>query len=161
MVQSGGIMLSDRAKNWLRIGTDLAVVAGILLVIVQLRQNTRAVIAANSTAVTDESLVFFQAGLDNQVTARAVQKSADGEPLSALERSQLARLQYLNFRGFENAFLQYQRGYYAHNEWERYRRIIQRILATDSLARSDVDGMRGWGFTAEFERELDQLRDRK
>ena len=148
-------MNTDRVKHWLRIGTDAVVVFSVLLLVIQVRQNTR---AANSTAVTDQSIAFFQAGLDNQVTARAIQKQADGEALSALERSQLARLQYLNFRGFENAFLQYQGGYYPSAEWERYRSIIKRVLASDSIARTEVDRMRGWGFTSDFERELDRIR---
>ena len=151
-------MVRDRVKSWLRFGTDTAVLIGIALVVIQIQQNTRAVIAANSTAVTDQSLLFFQAGLDNQVTAMALQKYADGETLTSLERSQLARLQYLNFRGFENAFLQYQRGYYPQSEWLRYRGIIRRVLASDSLARTEVEKMRGWGFTSEFERELDRIR---
>jgi len=151
-------MIPDRSKSWLRIGIDAAVVVGLLLVIIQIRQNTKAVIAANSTAVTDQSLLFFQAGLDNQVTSRAIQKYADGETLSRLERSQLARLNYLNFRTFENAFLQFQRGYYPANEWQRYRVIIQRILTTDSLASTELDRMRGVGFTPEFERELDRIK---
>ncbi len=150
-------MTPDRLKNWLRIAADITVIIGILLVALQIRQNTKAVIASNSTAVTDESLVFFQAGIDNQVVARAIQKYADGQSLNTLERSQLARLQYLNFRAFENAFLQYERGYYPRSEWERYRRIIQRILANDSLARAELARMRGWGFTAEFEGELERL----
>ena len=151
-------MNTDRLKHWLRVGTDAVVVFSVLLLVIQVRQNTRAVIAANSTAVTDQSIALFQAGLDNQVTARAIQKQADGETLSALERSQLARLQYLNFRGFENAFLQYQGGYYPAGEWERYRSIIKRVLASDSIARTEVDRMRGWGFTSDFERELDRIR---
>jgi hypothetical protein len=150
-------MRDDRFRYWLRVGADATILIGILLVIIQIRQNTNAVIASNSTAVTDESLVFFQAGLDPQITARAIQKVADKEELTTLERSQYARLQYLNFRGFENAFLQYQRGYYPRPEWERYRRIMQRVLADDPIARSEVDRLRGWGFTPEFERELAQL----
>src|SRR3954467_14189099 len=122
-------MVADRVKAWARTIADVTVVVGILLVVIQIRQNTNALVAANSTAVTDESLAFFQAGLDTQVTARAIQKVADKQELSALKRSQYARLQYLNFRGFENAFLQYQRGFYPRAEWERYRLIIRRILA--------------------------------
>lgn len=150
-------MRADNMKDWLRIGADLTVVLGILLLAVQIRQNTRAVVAANSTAVTDQSLVFFAAGLDNQVVARAIQKYDDGEPLSSLERSQLARLQYLNFRGFEHAYLQYRSGYYPKAEWKRYRRIMQRVLAEDSIARMEIERLRGWGLTSEFEEELDRL----
>jgi hypothetical protein len=154
-------MVDNRLRDWLRTGADITVVVGILLVVIQIRQNTNAVIGANSTAVTDESLLFFQAGLDNQITARAIQKVADKEDLTTLERSQYARLQYLNFRGFENAFLQYKRGHYPQAEWERYRAIIKRILADDPIARDELDQLRGWGFTPEFERELESIMTRR
>lgn len=42
--------------------------------------------------------------------------------------------------------------------WERYRVIIQRVLADDSITLAEVDRMRGWGFTPEFERELERIR---
>ena len=153
-------MTTEKVRDWLRIGTDLAVVVGLFLVILQIHANTSAQVAANINTITDQSLTFFQAGLDNQIVAAAIQKQTDRQPLSPLERSQLARLQYLNFRGFENAFQQYRRGYYPRQDWERYRGIIRQILATDSIAIAEIDRARGWGFTQEFQQELDDIRAR-
>lgn len=147
----------ERVRAWVRIATDAAVVVGLLLVVVQIRQNTDALTAANSIAVTDQSLAFFQAGLDSQVTAQAIYKMGVGEALSPLERSQYARLQYLNFRIFENAFLQYRRGTYPIEEWRRYQAIITRIVSSDAVVRDEVRERRGWRFTTEFEAELAAL----
>jgi hypothetical protein len=54
-------------------------------------------------------------------------------------------------------FLQYERGHYPQPEWERCRKFIQRILATNAVARAEVDSLKGWGFTAEFERALERI----
>ena len=116
--------------------------------------------AASSTALTDQSVQFFSAGLDNQVVARALYSQAVGRELDGLETAQLMRLQYLNFRVFENAYLQYLRGYYELNEWERYRRIITRNLS-DPIVKDMWERNRGLGFTAEFEREVDSLVPRR
>ena len=149
-------MSKDRSRGWLALLPDVAVVAGIIFLAVELRQNTNAVVAASSTALTDQSVAFFSAGLDNQVVARAIYKHGLGEELDGFETAQLMRLQYLNFRVFENAFLQYRRGYYEETEWDRYAKIVARNLQ-DSIVRTMWDQNRGVGFTAEFEREVDSL----
>jgi hypothetical protein len=149
-------MTKDRARQWLALVADLAVVAGIIFLAVEIRQNTEAVVASSSRALTDQSVEFFAAGLDNQIVARAVYKQGVGEDLDGFETAQLSRLQYLNFRVFENAYLQYRRGYYDETEWERYRRIITRNLR-DPIVRAMWDENRGVGFTAEFERMVDAL----
>ncbi len=149
-------MSRDRIRRWLRLVPNVAVVVGIIFLAVEIRQNTEAVVAASSTALTDQSVQYFSAGLDNQVVARAVYKQGVGEELDGFETAQLMRLQYLNFRVFENAFLQYRRGYYETTEWDRYSKIISRNLR-DPIVRAMWEWNRGVGFTTEFEREVDSL----
>ncbi len=146
----------DRIKRWLPLLPDFAVVAGIVFLAVEIRQNTEAVVAAASTALTDQSVEFFAAGLDNQIVARVIYKQGSGQDLDAFETAQLERLQYLNFRVFENAYLQYLRGFYEEPEWDRYRKIVVRGLA-DPIVRVMWEKNRGVGFTAEFEAEVNRL----
>ena len=148
--------MRDRIRRWLRLVPNIAVVVGIIFLAVEIRQNTEAIVAASSTALTDQSVQFFAAGLDNQVVARALYKQGVGEELDGLETAQLMRLQYLNFRVFENAFLQYRRGYYETTEWNRYSKIIARNFR-DPIVRAMWERNRGVGFTTEFEREVDSL----
>lgn len=149
-------MSVNRIGPWLRLAADVAVVAGIIFLAVEIRQNTKAVVASASTALTDQSVQFFSAGLDNQVVARALYKQGAGYELDGLEASQLMRLQYLNFRVFENAFLQYRRGYYEGTEWDRYRDIITRNFR-NPIVKAMWEQNRGVGFTPEFEREVESL----
>jgi hypothetical protein len=144
----------DRARAWIAVLADVAVLAGIVFLALQVRQNTSALVAASGTALTDQSVAFFTAGLDNQVVAVALYKQSSGAELDGLETFQLVRLQYLNFRVFENAFLQYRRGYYELEEWDRYRTIIRRNLTENAMAQAMWEQFRGGGFTAAFEREV-------
>lgn len=150
-------MRLERIHGWIALLANVAVLAGIIFVAIEIRQNTAAVIAAASTALTDQSVDFFSAGLDNQLVARALFKQQADQELDPLETAQLARLQYLNFRVFENAFLQYRRGLYDEEEWERYERIIARIFSSDPVAVAMWERNRGVGFTRSFEREVEEL----
>ena len=147
-------MRANRLRLWFDLTAQLAVIAGIVFLAMEIRQNTRAVIAASGTALTDQSIDFFSAGLDNQVVARALYKQDASEPLDPFEASQLERLQYLNFRVFENAFLQYRRGYYEDTEWDRYRQIILRNLTSNESAMAMWQRYGGGGFTADFTEEV-------
>ena len=135
----------------------LAVVASLVFLAMEIGQNTDALASASSTALTDQSLEFFAVGLDNQVVARALYKQEAGEALDGFETAQLTRLEYMNFRIFENAFLQYRSGYYDQAEWDRYRRIITRALRDRPVVRVMWEQNRGEGFTPAFEREVDSL----
>lgn len=152
-------MRMERIQGWISLLANVAVLAGIVFLGIEIRQNTEAVVAASSTALTDQSVDFFSAGLDNQVVARALFKQTAGEELDPFEAAQLGRLQYLNFRVFENAYLQYRRGFYEAAEWERYQRIIRRIFASDPVAVTMWERNRGSGFTELFEREVERLID--
>ena len=128
-------MSMDRIRRWLPLVPGVAIVAGIIFLAVEIRQNTEAVIAPASTALTDGSLQYFSAGLDNQVVARAIYKQAVGEELDGLETAQLTRL------------LQYRRGYYERTEWYRYSKIIVSTLG-NPIVRAMWEQYRGSGFTA-------------
>lgn len=147
-----------RLRLWLEVSGQIAIILGIVFLGMEIRQNTKAVVAASGTALTDQSVDYFSAGLDNEVIARAQYKQETGEPLGGFEAFQLVRLQYLNFRVFENAFLQYRRGYYDEVEWERYRYLIPRILTSNESAKAMWERY-GPGFTAPFVEEVASLTD--
>ena len=148
----------QRIQDWLSLLANVAVLAGILFLAVEIRQNTEAIVAASSTALTVQSIEFFAVGLDNAVVASALHKQSAGIELDPFEAGQLSRLQYLNFRVFENAYLQYLRGFYDEEEWDRYSRIIRRIFSSNPVAVQMWERNRGVGFTTAFEGEVERLR---
>jgi len=113
--------------------------------------------AAASQGLTDQSLTFFDAQLDQNVVSQAVYKQRQGDELSDYELHQLELLQHINFRLFESAYLQYKRGFYEDREWERYRRIIARQMANNPSAVQMWERTTG-GWTDEFSAEVESLR---
>ena len=151
-------MDTDRLNRWLTLIANLGVVAGLIFLAVELNQNTKATIAAASEVITSQSLDYFALGMDNQVIARASHKYNVGEELSAFEKEQLSWHQYYNFRGFENVFLQYRRGYLQESEWTRYERIIHSRLTTDPFAQQMLEE-RAHTWTKEFKDEGNRIRE--
>ncbi len=125
----------NKLNQWLTLFANLGVMAGLMFLAIELNQNTQVTIAAASEEITNQSLNFFSLGIDNQVLARALHKQSVGEELDSFEQSQISRSQYFNFRVFENAYLQYRRGFYDQTEWTKYRRIIALKLTNDPFAR--------------------------
>jgi uncharacterized protein YraI len=150
-------MDTDKANKWLSLIANLGVLAGLVFVAIELNQNTKATVSSASEQITNQSLDYFALGMDNQVIALARYKQSIGDELSGFERDQLWWHQYYNFRGFENVYLQYKRGYVEQTEWDRYRRIINFRLTTDEIAlKMWEDTQPRW--TDEFTDEVERLR---
>lgn len=150
-------MVADRIGNWLTLAANVGVIVSLLFLAYEINQSTKATIASASQGLTDQSVMYFDAQLDREVIAQAVYKQREETELSGYELYQLGLLQRLNFRVFENAFLQYKRGFYEEREWERYRRIIAGHMADNPVAIQMWEDSRG-GWTEEFEEEVESLR---
>ena len=149
-------MDADRTNRWLTLTANVGVILSLLFLAYEINQSTKATIAAASQGLTDQSLMFFDAQLDHDVVSQAVYKQRQGEELSGYELHQLDLLQHINFRLFENAFLQYKRGFYEDREWDRYRRIIAEQMTNPSVLQMWERTKGGW--TDEFAAEVESLR---
>jgi len=150
-------MNTDRTNRWLSLTANVGVIVSLLFLAYEINQSTRATMAAASQGLTDQSLTFFDAQLDQNVVSQAVYKQRQGDELSDYELHQLELLQHINFRLFESAYLQYKRGFYEDREWERYRRIIARQMANNPSAVQMWERTTG-GWTDEFSAEVESLR---
>jgi len=150
-------MDADRTNNWLTLTANIGVIVSLLFLAYEIDQSTKATIAAASQGLTDQSVVYFDAQLDHEVISQAVYKQRQGTELSGFELYQLDLLQRLNFRVFENAFLQYRRGFYEEREWDRYRRIIAGHMANNTVAIQMWEDTKG-AWTDEFTAEVESLR---
>jgi hypothetical protein len=145
--------------QWLNTLASAGVIIGLIFVAVEIRQNTQATISASSEALTTQSLDFLALGIDSEVLAPAIHKLKSGQPLTDFEQDQLQRHQYFNFRIFENAYLQYRRGFYDDTEWSRYQRIIASNLIDNAAARAMWSDTAGY-WTVEFEEEVNAIHGR-
>lgn len=151
-------MISDRTQNWLTLAANLGVIISILLLAYEINQSTKATIASASEGLTEHSLAFMSARLDNEIVARATFKSRHGQELDDFENDQLVLLQHLNFRLFESAYLQFRRGLYEKSEWQRYERIIASLISEDRHA-IEMWNQTSDGWTAEFIDEIERIRE--
>ena len=122
------MMVRRTLQDWASIAEIMgavAIVFSLIYVGYELRENTRAVQAQTRQAFSAQDMTFFETALDPPVVARAVAKRQAGEELSHLEQSQLETREHLNFRIFEHAFYQFQKGTLEADEWGRYARIIR------------------------------------
>jgi hypothetical protein len=150
-------MDTDKANRWLTLVANLGVLTGLVFVAIELNQNTKATVASASEQITNQSLDYFALGMDNQVIALARYKQSIGDELSGFEQNQLWWHQNYNFGGFQNVYLQYQRGYLEQSEWDRYQRIIKARLTTDEFAKKMwEETQQAW--TDEFIAEVERLR---
>ena len=149
-------MNTSKLANISEIVSSIAIVLTLIYLTIELNQNTRVTIAAASQETTKQSLDFFSLGIDNEILARALHKQSTGEELGGLEQHQIWRQQYFNFRVFENAYLQYHRGFYDETEWDRYRRIITRRLTKDPIAKQMWEESAG-DWTIEFSNEVNGI----
>ena len=150
-------MDADRTNKWLTLTANVGVILSLLFLAYEINQSTKATIAAASQGLTDQSIVYFDAQLDHEAISQAVYKQRQGDELSGYELHQLDLLQRMNFRVFENAFLQYKRGLYEEREWDRYRRIIAGHMADNPIAIQMWERTQG-GWTDEFAAEVESLR---
>ena len=75
--------------------------------------------------------------------------------LSLIEQSQLKTREHLNFRIFEHAHYQYQKGTLEEAEWDRYARIV-RTKCTSEPAQA-MWGEASETFQPEFRRVVDEI----
>jgi hypothetical protein len=150
-------MDADRTSKWLTLTANVGVIISLLFLAYEINQSTKATIAAASQGLTDQSILYFDAQLDHEAISQATYKQSQGDELSGYELHQLDLLQRLNFRVFENAFLQYRRGFYEEREWERYRRIIAGHMARNPIAVKMWETTKG-AWTDEFTAEVESLR---
>ena len=147
-------MALDTVNRWLTLSANIAVLVGIIALVAEVNQNTRAMNAASRDEAVSHSLSFFEQAMDNQVIALAEFKRRSGAELDDFERSQLMGYQYYNFRIFENIYIQYRQGLFSDEEWEKWRRTLDGVLERNEIAldmwkRSSDD------FADDFRREID------
>lgn len=146
----------NQVKDLLEAVGFLAIVASLILVAFELRQNTQATIASSSEGIANQSLDYFALGINSEIVAKARYKQSTDQPLSGLEQDQLWWHQYYNFRVFENVFLQFRRGYIERDEWGKYGRIIKFRLSEDEFARR-MWAETEYAWTEDFRNEVSRL----
>ena len=119
-------MDTDRLNRWLTLGANLGVVVGLILLIVEINQNsdlTRIQIEQSRS----ETYVNWRrqvATSDTVASVMAKIESMEGSPMERLEqlspkeRVQVRSIVEARFYDYENLFAQYQQGFVSEEYWQ-------------------------------------------
>jgi hypothetical protein len=100
---------ADRLNRWLTLVANVAVVAGIVFLAFELRQNNELLEAQARATFTANRLTHIDRILAPENSALIV-KSGSGEALTDDERFRYERLKHAIFVSWESAFREYQEG---------------------------------------------------
>jgi len=146
-------------EQWASIAEIVASIAVILSLVYlasEVRQNTLAMQATARQEFAAQDMAFFATALDPSIVAQARAKIEEGEALTPLEHSQLVYREHMNFRIFENAHYQFRKGALEASEWERYRRIVHRLICEYEPAQTMWTQFL---FAPEFEAEVKEIQE--
>ncbi len=154
-------MNSENLNRWLSLGANIGVVIGLILLIVELNQNSELVRAQIHQARTDNYVADMMALADTEFLLPAWEKMSgslrvgkveDLDNLDAIERARVRRYLQARMADYDNLYYQYSHGYI---EEDYYRNKILgsiRRLAPFWRALGLTDGM-----TEAFHKEVDRI----
>ncbi len=156
-------MKADSINRWLTLGANIGVVIGLILLIVELNQNSNLVRAQIHQARSDNYESFMLDMADTEFLLPAYEKfSAAGGPadvsaldvLDSIERERIRRYFQGRLGGYDNLFFQYQQGYLDEGFYESkiagsIRRLYPIWLELDLLEN---------GVTTDFREEIERIR---
>ena len=110
-------MKSKKLNQWLTLGANLAVLAGLILLIIEISQNNEMMRAQTRSDVSYAIIDNIKLGMDPRVIA-AYQKQTNGQALSAEDESVLDAMANATLRLWENTHYQYRNGLFDDEEFE-------------------------------------------
>ena len=136
---------------WLNIFANLAVVAGIVFLGLELRQNSELMRAQTRNQLAQSAIGQIELGMRPDVLAAL----SAGENRSPEEDALVGRYVRALLRGVENSFYQYRMGLYEADEYEGERQTLNRLL--DDPVFRDYWNTRRDEFSREFQAVVDSL----
>jgi len=116
---------TDRLNRWLTLGANVGVLAGIILLVVELEQNREMTQAQTRTQLAQGLVELFTTNMNDSAYADILLRGNNGEPLSELEQYQYHRHRNAFNAYHENVIYQYQIGLYDESEFSRQMSVIR------------------------------------
>lgn len=126
-------MKRDRLHVWLTLGANLGVIIGLLLLVVELRQNAAMMRAQTRNDLSASAVELFVRVAENSQLADLRRRADAGEELTVAELYQYNAITRGFLRYWENIHYQYRQGLYDYAEFSR-----QREAWSEYAARSDA-----------------------
>ena len=151
-------MEDHRLTRWLTLGANIAVVAGIVLLLMELDQNRQQMRAQTRHELAMGIVDLLQTLATNEQLANVFYRARAGEPLTPVEQFQFEVRTNALFRYWEDVHYQYRLGLYDEVEFERQRGAWKASLGSSRLAIEYWCRVRTL-YSPEFAAEMDGLLD--
>jgi hypothetical protein len=116
---------SEKLKTYIEIGSAVAVLAGLIFVGVELRQNTDAVEAATFQSLTDASSDWLMlVASDSELLRSWAIGSSDPAKLDEIESKRYFLITRSFWIRMQNVFSQWERGTLDEEDWQSYNEIL-------------------------------------
>ena len=134
-------MDSNKVNRWLTLGANLGVLVGIVLILIELNQNSELMKAQMIQSRTDNISAKYDAQIHSdhwpQMWAKKYSAESDVEWIESLDPVEHMRIRTYFFREFDelrNQYFQYQRGYLPDEFWnaairDQIRRLVELMAA--------------------------------
>lgn len=141
-------MDSGKVNRWLTLGANIGVLVGIILILIELNQNSNLMRAQMTQSRADQLADKYDNVIHSDcwpdIIAKQDAATSDSEWIASLTPSELVRVRYRYFREFDdirNQYYQYQEGYLPERIWRTSTRSqIRRLLGYAAALGDNWDG---------------------
>ena len=147
-----------KLERWLTLVANVSVVAGIVFLAAEMRQNTAAILAQTRDSITEKQMEYLGWRATTPELATAI-STANDQGLAAMtvtERSLYSGWVSAQVREWENSFYQYRRGLFTQQEYEA-RRSHWRIELNEEVFRFWWTAYLRTRFESDFRAEIDRI----
>lgn len=146
----------DDINRWLTLCANLGVIAGIVFLALELRQNQRMVMAQTRNEIARASIEMQQFNQEPS-QRRAILRVANGESLSDEDIYQFRRWASVWLEHWENVDYQYRQGLFAEEEYQAHLNKVRAILPGANGGIGEYFCERRARFTPDFVSTMDKL----
>ena len=155
-------MNSEKINSWLTLGANLGVVFGLILLVIEIGQNTEMMRAQISQMRADSSATHQHAYYNSEYLPAIIQKIRSGDDLSGEESGRYRSYARGFHRTQDNNLWQYDQGYLGDNIPRSIEGGVRSIVGSSEFAISVWDSQKR-GFTDDYvafvEAAIADLRD--
>jgi hypothetical protein len=127
-VSQGGVTVKG-VSDWLQVGGLLGVLVGLILLIVELRQNQDLMRAQTRNEITQSEMAHLSSTAGNRDLAEVIVRANNGEPLTPVEQLMFVTRSESAFRLWQNVHYQGRNGMYDADEFSKHLDTMEMVLS--------------------------------
>jgi len=126
----------SKLERWLTLVANLSVVAGIVFLAAQMRQNTQAIQSQTRDAITEKQITLSELLAQPEWVEIYERAQDDRDALTRYEGRIFSLMMSAIFREWENSFFQYDRGLFTEGDFDARRERWERELRRPASRRA-------------------------